>query len=165
MAHQSEPNGFVKELRELVAREIRPDYEWYSSHTTWPRITFRLSGVIVVVGSLLLPVITAAKDWPARDAVLTTVSLTVAILSSLSTFYRWDSTWQSRTKTAKDLRGVLAKWELALKAADQAPNPQESALLATQALFDEAFNIIGSETNSFFATVKWPEISGSNRDR
>jgi len=76
--------------------------------------------------------------------------LAVAILSSLSTFYRWDSTWQTRTKTAKELQGLLAKWELALKLAETAQNPREATLSATQKLFDDAFNAIGSETKSVF---------------
>jgi hypothetical protein len=159
MTNKSEADTFVIELRNLVEQHVRSRSNWYSTHTTWPRIAFRSAGVSVVVGSLLLPVVTAAKEWRPRDEVLTAVSLAVAILSSLTTFYRWDFTWQSRTKTATELQGLLAKWELALKFAETTQSPREAALSATQKLFDDAFNAIGSETNQFFTTIKWPEIS------
>lgn len=115
----------------------------------------------VVIGSLALPTI-ATASWSHQRGVLTAVSLAVAILSSLSTFFRWDSTWQTRTKTANDLQGLLAKWELSLKSAAMAESPREAALAATQALFNDAFSAVGTETNQFFATVKWPEISKSS---
>ena len=72
--------------KRLVDREILPNYRWYWKHRTWPRLCFRGAGIAVVIGSLLLPVITAMN--------------------------RWDSTWQSRTKTATELKSLLAKWEL-----------------------------------------------------
>jgi len=162
MANPTQLDVFVRELRQLVEKQIMPSVEWYSTHTAWPRVAFRLAGVIVVIGSLLLPVITAVKDLPFRDGLLTTVSLAVAIVSSLSTFYRWDSTWQTRTKAAWELRGLLAKWELALKFAETAENPLEAARSATQKLFDDSLDVIGSETNQFFTTVKFPEISRTN---
>jgi Protein of unknown function (DUF4231) len=162
MADSKQLDILVGELEELVKKLITPSVEWYSTHTAWPRVAFRLAGVIVVVGSLLLPIITATKNLPFREGILTTVSLAVAIVSSLSTFYRWDSTWQTRTKAARELSGLLAKWELALKFAETAENPLEAARSATQKLFDDALSVVGSETNQFFTTVKFPEISKTN---
>lgn len=161
MPDQSQFVAFVEELRALVNDQVRPCYDWYSTHTTWPRICFRVAAVIVVVGSLALPAI-ATATWAHHQLVLTVVSLAVAILSSLSTFFKWDSTWQSRTKTVIDLQGFLAKWELALRSAEMAPNPSEAALTATQELFNDVFNTVGSETKQFFSTVKWPEVSKPN---
>jgi Protein of unknown function (DUF4231) len=157
--NQIQFDGFVQSLRSLVEQQILPTYQWYQTHIRLPNILFRGAGVVVVVGSLSLPVITAAKGWPFRDAVLTAVSLAVAVLSSLSTFFRWDLAWKSRTNTASELHGLLAIWELDLKTAETAQNPREAALLATQKLFKESFSLTGSETNQFFAAVKWPEIS------
>ena len=52
--------------------------------------------------------------------------------------------------------------ELALKFAETAENPLEAARSATQKLFDDSLDVIGSETNQFFTTVKFPEISRTN---
>jgi hypothetical protein len=142
-------------LRMLVDQQIRPQYRWYSTHTLWPRLCFRCAGILVVIGSLTLPVIAAQKGWPPR--VLTGVSLMVAVISSLSTFFKWDSTWQSRISTSAALRSLLAKWELSMESAGTAEKPDDAALAATEKLFDDAFNIVGSETKQFFATVKWPD--------
>jgi hypothetical protein len=156
MGEKTEYDLCVEELRALTHKQIDRDFEWYWDHQTWPRIVFRLCGVIVVVGSLLLPVITNFQELPHQRWILTGVSLTVAILSSMSTFFKWDSTWQTRRKAALGLQSALAKWELALTIAKGAENPCKEARAATQMLFDEAFTIIGDETGKFFATVRWP---------
>jgi hypothetical protein len=36
-------------------------------------------------------------------------------------------------------------------------HPAKAALDATEALFKEAFALVDSETDQFFATIKWPE--------
>jgi hypothetical protein len=149
-----------------VEKQIDPDFKWYWNHQTWPRVLFRVCGVIVVVGSLLLPVITNFQGLPYHQWILTAVSLTVAILSSLSTFFKWDSTWQTRRKAALGLQRARAKWELALITAKAAESPCKEAHIATQNLFDEVFRIIGDETGQFFATVRpagaAPQSSDSN---
>jgi len=111
-----------------------------------------------VIGSLLLPVITTSETLLHKQLILTIVSLTVAVLSSLSTFYKWDYAWQTRMKAALELKGLLAKWELNLIAAQVAVNPADAALKATRELFDDSFKIVDTETGQFFANVNWPSI-------
>ena len=160
MTEINEPDSF-DDLRELVNQHIRPELRWYTRNTFWPRMAFRAAGVFVVIGSLLLPVITATT-WSRRGTVLTAVSLAVAVVSSLSTFFRWDAMWQSRIRAVRDLSSLLAKWELNLTAARAEENPRKAALLATQALFDEAFTLIGAETKQFFDIMQRPGVSKSN---
>ena len=143
-------------LRKLVDYQIRPHYRWYSTHTLWPRLCFRFAGIAVVIGSLTLPVIAAHREWPHREIFLTGVSLMVAVISSLNTFFKWDSTWQSRVSTAAALQSLLARWDLSMKSAETAQNADDTALAATEKLFNDTFNIVGSETKQFFASVKWP---------
>jgi hypothetical protein len=45
---QFEP--FLAELKRLVHQHIIPRYSWYEKHTIGPRICFRISGLIVVIG-------------------------------------------------------------------------------------------------------------------
>lgn len=77
---------FVQELRTLVKQQLVPSYEWYRNHTKGPMLCFRLAGFFVAVGSISLPVISSVKDadFPSKTYLLTTVSLVVAVLSSLS---------------------------------------------------------------------------------
>lgn len=144
--------------RTLVNEQIRPQHQWYATRTLVPRLCFRFAGVVVVIGSLSLPVIAAQKTWQFRESLLTAVSLVVAVVSSLGTFFKWDSVWQSRTRTAGALQAALAKWELSLEAAQMSENPDNAALAATQKLFDDAFTFVSSETKQFFDTVKWPDV-------
>jgi hypothetical protein len=158
---QFEP--FLVELKTLVHRHVIPRYSWYQKHTLGPRICFRISGLIVVIGSLLLPVITTYETLWHKQLILTIVSLTVAVLTSLSTFYKWDYAWQTREKAALEIKGLLAKWELNLIAAQVAKNPVEEALNATKQLFDDSFRIVDTETGQFFANINWPSIPTAHR--
>jgi hypothetical protein len=90
--------------------------------------------------------------------------MAVAIPTSLNAFFRWDSTWRSRTRTEGDLRGLLAAWELRLRAAEVADDPTKAALTATETLFREAYALVASETDQFFATVRWPDSAETKND-
>ena len=156
MATEAAFDTLLQDLRKLVESQVMPCYKWYSTHKAWPRILFRFGGMIVVIGSLSLPAI-ASSSMPLREPLLTAVSLAVAAFSSLNAFFRWDGAWRSRTRAAYDLQGMLARWEFRLKTAEFADDPRKAALEATEILFNEAFALVGSETDEFFSSVRWPE--------
>jgi hypothetical protein len=164
MTNQTEYDALLIQLQKLVDEHILPEYKWYRDKGNWPRYAFRTSGFIVIIGSLLLPVITVSTTLKFKFEILTGLSLTIAILSSLSAFFRWDSMWQSRMKTRMELEALLAQWKFALVSAQEAEDPQHGALAATQTLFEKAFASINSETDQFFSTVKWPSIPKSTQD-
>lgn len=161
MATEASFDTLVRDLRKLVEEQVMPCYKWYTTHKAWPRMLFRLGGTIVVIGSLTLPAI-AASSMNSRDTVLTIVSLAVAVCSSLNSFFRWDGMWRSRTRAAYDLQGMLARWEFQLKLAEFADDPKKAAIEATDAVFKEAFALVGSETDEFFSTIRWPEAPKSS---
>ena len=163
MIYDTQFEQFLAELKALVHRHVIPRYSWYQKHTLGPRICFRISGLMVVIGSLLLPVITTYETLWHKRLILAIVSLTVAVLSSLSTFYKWDYAWQTREKAALELKGLLAKWELNLIAAQVAKNPAEEALNATRQLFDDSFKIVDTETGQFFANISWPSVPATHQ--
>src|SRR5215212_2455363 len=156
MSETAAQEAFENALRKLVSEHVVPCYTWYSTHITWPRVMFRTAGMVVVIGSLSLPAI-ATSSLPSRNTLLTAVSLAVAILSSLNTFFRWDATWRSRARAGYSLQGLLATWEYGLTAAQRADNPEQAALVATEKLFKDSFALVGTETDEFFANVHWPE--------
>lgn len=156
MATEATYNTLICDLRTLVDEQVRPCYKWYSWHKILPRILFRFGGMVVVMGSLALPVI-ASSHLTRQGLLLTIVSLSVAVFSSLNAFFHWDGSWRSRTRTAYSLQGMLARWEFRIKSAEFADRPTTAALEATETLFNEAFALVGSETDEFFSVVKWPE--------
>jgi hypothetical protein len=163
MTNQTEYDALLIQLHKLVDDHIFPEYKWYRDGGNWPRYAFRISGFTVIIASLLLPVITVST-LSLKPQILTGLSLTIAILSSLSAFFRWDSTWQGRLKTRMELESLLAQWKFALVSAQGAVDPLHDALAATQTLFEKAFASINSETDKFFSTVKWPSIPKSTQD-
>jgi len=145
-------------MRELVNKHIVPNLQWYENHYRLPRFFFRLSGLVVVIGSLLLPIISSA-NYEHNKTLTLVVSLTVAVFSSLATFYRWDEAWHSRIKAQMDLQSLLAQWELDLAAAKVKQDAQNEVIAATQRLFIAANQIVGMETEVFFKDVKGPNPS------
>src|SRR4029079_4980095 len=145
MSSAQEYETIEKDLRELVSKQVMPCYTWYDTHKGWPRILFRVAGLVVVIGSLLLPAIAAQSNLSHQKEILTAVSLAVAIMSSLNSFFKWDATWRSRTRTAYALQGLLGEWEFGMRASRESQNPRSSALEATESLVEQAFALVGSE--------------------
>jgi hypothetical protein len=146
----------VDQMIQLVNRHLVPTIEWYENNRLVPQLLFRTSGLVVVIGSLSLPVISTSGEWRYKTLIIGAVSLTIAVCSSLATFFHWDSVWRSRTNAATQLRGLLAQWELDLAAARTKSDPQAEAVGATYRLFSAVTRIVGMETESFFADLKFP---------
>ena len=144
------------ECEYVVDRTVRPALEWYQSRSRWPRILFRTSGVLVIMGSLLLPVLAVNVDEGDSALLLTVISLVVATLTALSTFFRWDISWRGRVSTALKLRGLLDLWEVKVAKARLSAEPARDVFDATEMLVSEANSLVGAETEQFFTAVKWP---------
>jgi Protein of unknown function (DUF4231) len=149
----------VNLMVQLVNRHIVPTIEWYQDHSMGPQYLFRTAGFVVVTGSVVLPVLSTMNEWKFKTLAVSVVSLTIAICSSIATFYRWDASWRSRIKAQMELKGVLAQWELDLAAARIKDDPRKEVVEATQRLFAAAMRLAGAETEGFFADLKMPEVS------
>ena len=150
----------IDELCAIKKNYIDKTWTWYRDHSSWPRIVFRLAGVAVIVLSLTIPFLAAAKgQW--LEIGVPVASLSIAILSALNAFFAWQKTWEKRITTQLTLEGLMAAWETKIAAARRAENPMEgyeSALRATQELIEYTRTLTVSETATFFTNIKFPDV-------
>ena len=156
-------NASIDELREIKKTYIDKTWIWYRDHSSWPRIVFRLAGVAVIVLSLTIPFLAAAKgDW--LEVGVPAASLSIAILSALNAFFGWQKTWEKRITAQLTLEGLMATWETKIAAARRSENPKEgyeNALQATQELIESTRSLTVAETATFFTNIKFPDVKSS----
>jgi hypothetical protein len=150
-----------EEIAALVDRYVVHDRNWYRHRARVVRRWFRLFGVGVIVLSASLPVI-AAVDFKDSQFVITLVSVLVAALTALRTFFQWDGQWRVLKVADWKLTALLGAWEADVCSLNgQAPARTEVSK-RTRLLLDEAGKVIDSEASSFFTAVTWPETGGSS---
>jgi hypothetical protein len=140
----------------------QPRIEWYERHSFAPRIYFRIAGILTILFSVSLPAVAAipSAKFDYKDIVLSVMSVAIAALTGLSSFFRWDNMWR-RNKTAQmDLQRYVAKWELEITNARLLlPDDQKANHIykATDDLLVNAATVISSESEGFFSGLQFPQ--------
>jgi ABC-type multidrug transport system fused ATPase/permease subunit len=156
----------LTQLRDLVEQRIVRSLQWYETHTNNPRIFFRLSGTLLILLSICLPVLSSISSsawpysWPSKELLVSFIALVIALLSALSTFYHWSETWRVNMSAKMELKNLLAIWEVCMVEAQQLTTQKDitdAAIKATKDLFDAAAKVDTSNTEHFFKNVKFPE--------
>ena len=145
--------------RELKSGYIDPRIEWYQNHTAGPRFCFRWAGITTILCSVTLPAI-ASAGFPYKTLVLSFMSIAVAALTGLSSFYKWERTWRANSTAQVALQQHVAKWELELANARLLISPQERTnhiYKATSDLLVNAGNVVTSESEGFFSGLSFPQ--------
>jgi len=149
---------FLEKVRPFVEK-IERSRAWYAAHATRPRIHFRTIGVLVILLSLSIPLIAVLK-FPGKEIVLSVAAVSIAVATSLNSFFKWEQTWQAFRKTEFALDYLLTQWDLQRVEAMQETDPlkfKQKILEATQQLLSEANKITSSETQEFFDRIEWPK--------
>jgi hypothetical protein len=148
-----------KKARELQAQYIGTRIAWYRTHTAGPRFWFRWAGIITIVFSVTLPALAAAK-FPYKELALSVMSIAIAALTGLSSFYKWERTWRANSTAQITLEQHVAKWELEPTNARLLVSPQDRAThvyKATSDLITNAGNVVTSESEGFFSGLSFPQ--------
>ncbi len=135
---------------------------YYKTHTAGPRRWFRAAGIATIVLSATLPALAAAdsRAFPHKDLILSVVSIAVAALTGLSSFYRWQRTWSGNSTSQVALQQHVAKWELEIANAKLLLPPTERVqhvYQATSDLLTNAKNVVSLESEGFFSGLQFPQ--------
>jgi hypothetical protein len=169
VADEDRFEAFVVEARRVKAQLIDPNQEWYSNHLFWPFLLFRSAGVITIIFGVTLPAVAAIDEsyFAHKDLVLSLMSVTIAALTGLGSFYRWERSWKGRTLSHFAVEVLVAKWELELENARLIVNPSDRlqhAYLATNDLISNFRNVGAAETEEFFSDMQFPQSDHTSRD-
>ena len=150
---------FLSMLEELT--HIKDDFvtlqlNWYKTHARIPMLLFRVSGVLVILLSVSLPFLTTLGGfW--KTIVLPVISLLIAGLTGLNSFFRWESAWKGYRQTHLTLEYLLTTWELQIAEARCQVDAQkgiEIALQATEQLITMTRTTTSTEAEDYFKQVQ-----------
>jgi hypothetical protein len=146
---------------------VRPNLEWYKKHKWWPLLFFRVAGIITIVLGVSLPAV-AAIEFTYKNIILSLMSVTIAALTGLSSFFRWERTWRGRVLSQSAVDGLLAKWELEIENArlilDDAHERRQHVYRATNDLISNFRNVSATETEEFFGGMQFPQSDNTSKD-
>jgi hypothetical protein len=129
----------------------------YRRRAKWHRYWFRISGVLVIVLSALLPLL-AGLSFDAKDGTLAAVGVTIAIVTGLRVFFQWDQLWGLLRQSDFALSHLLANWELDVAAAAELPEPERRSTLfaLSRDVLAKADQIRQAESQKFFGALRFP---------
>ena len=134
---------------------------WYDARSTWPRLVFRTSGVLVIVASLALPFLAAAGGELTKISV-PIASMLIAVTTGLNSFFGWQKSWEKRITAKLTLEGAIALWETHMDAAKNIADTAkayEAALTATQDLVKSTESLTVGEATQWFTGQKFPDAT------
>jgi uncharacterized protein DUF4231 len=158
---------FPSTLRELteIANTVLVTQIWFEKRARPRMVLFRTAGVLVIVLSVSVPFIAAqTASW--KDTALSIAALIIAMLTGLTSFFRWEQAWRSYRQTQYALEHFRVLWKLRIVEAKHHVSPEEAikmAIKATDQLLLDARAITSVETSEYFKNVQMPK--GSNQQQ
>jgi hypothetical protein len=155
----------IDSARAIKEEYIQPRINWYKTHTRVPRWWFRGAGILTILLSVTLPAVAASNYWR-KDIVLSVMSITIAALTGLSSFYRWERTWRGNSSAQVALEQHCAKWELELTNARLILAPEDRVkhvYQATDDLLTNASSVVSSESEGFFSGLQFPRQDSTTK--
>ncbi len=146
----------------IVQTKIVNSYHWYKRHKNRERINFRIAGVTVILFSITIPAI-SAYSFTGKDMIVSIMALTIAILSGLNGFFKWEESWQNFNSSELAIQYLIGMWQFQLLEAKSHANASErlsEARKATKHLLEEVGKIISQETENYFSKIEWPKKQG-----
>jgi len=144
--------------RAIVDTEVRALRDRYRRRANSHQLYYRLGGLTTLILGVTLPLL-AGLRFSHRDIAISIVSITVAALTGLREFYRWDDMWSLLRRTENALTDALLRWELAIseiiQSVDPAAGPHD-CYTATEELLATVRTIRDSETERFFGALRSP---------
>jgi len=149
----------VKVAHQLRTKYVDTRISWYRDHTSKPRTFFRVAGILTILLSASLPA-AAVATFPYKEIALSVMSIAIAVLAGLSTFFRWERTWRGNSGAQMALEQHVAKWELELTNARlilSADDRIRHVYQATDDLLANARGVVSAESEGFFSGLQFPQ--------
>jgi hypothetical protein len=111
MAHKHQNDerfdAILAELTRIKDDRVVRTFNWFKRYARRPMILFRTTGVLIIVLSVSVPFLGVLEGiW--RDTVLPIVTLAIAGLTGLSSFFQWQGAWQRFRQTQFALEHLLS---------------------------------------------------------
>ncbi len=166
---QYESIDFTSALSELskIRDEVEDIKEWFRKHSLRPMLLFRIVGLLIIIMSISLPFLSSQKGW-ILTTVLPLVSLMIATLAAINSFFQWQTVWQVHRQTQYSLEYLLRRWSLEITEAKCKSDRGEAvrfAIEATRRLLKEAQTVSSSASTEFFESLELPQSLAEIKNR
>jgi hypothetical protein len=101
---------YFEDLRKQKEEYADKALNYYKGRIKRFLVGFRFLGVLVILGSVSLPFL--AQSAETNKWIISGVSLGVALLTALNSFFGWHLTWQKRVAVTAALEHYIANWEI-----------------------------------------------------
>ena len=159
LVSESERFRLALEKTEAIVDEfVIPRLSFYSGPSWWPRLPYRICGILIIFCSASLP-FAAAMEYRYKAFVLGSLSLTVALCSGLETFVRWGVRWRARTAAKLEIDRLRANWRLARAKAELSMKPEDRidhVYQSTDYFVARVKDVVEAESGEFFRGLKMP---------
>ncbi len=145
----------LKAARDIKDKYVNPRIHWYKTHTTLPRTIYRLVGISTIILSVTLPAL-ASAHFDHKELVISAMSIAIAALTGLGSFYHWERTWRGNSTAQMALEQAVGKWELELKPAEFVITQDDRVnhvIKATDDLLTNTGTVVSSESEGFFSNL------------
>jgi hypothetical protein len=85
----------LADMTAIKDQYVEENRRWYFEHSKRPMVMFRTVGVLLIVLSASVPLL-STLDGLWRTIVLPAVAVSIAVLAGLNAFFQWNETWQWR---------------------------------------------------------------------
>lgn len=117
-------------------------------------VWFRLSGAIEILLSITFPFV--VELW-SNSAVVTGISVSIALAGALSAFYAWNDNWRLYKTQHLVLKTIIGRWELKLlRLVPDAEERMQDAHEATEQALKEYAAAIENEHDAYFGNMTAP---------
>jgi Protein of unknown function (DUF4231) len=150
-----------KEYRTLVEKNTVWFRNWYRRRARIVRYCFRVSGILVILFSVSLPLF-ANLQFGAKDLVISALAVSIAALTGIRNFYQWDHIWRVLKVADFELTFIIAQWELEIQELSKDGDHEAARRQVhekTMLLFSDTQAIVQNESKQYFGTLTWPDIS------
>ncbi|MEA2604827.1 MAG: hypothetical protein QOF89_5819 [Acidobacteriota bacterium] len=154
----------ISRLKAIKAEWVDSTLDYYTKRAPWHRRAFRISGTLVILMSVTIPFL-VDRNWGIwSNAVVSALSLSVAALTGLMSFFQWQSSWHKHVYTQLRLEYLIALWELEMVEAQQLQNSNDMLKMATDAtrkLVVASGKLTVEEAQEFLKTSRPPPLRES----
>ena len=155
----------LQACHEIKNRYVAPRIRWYETHTNFPRILYRVVGIATVVLSVTLPALASAQ-FVHKEVVVSGISVVIAMLTGLSSFYHWERTWRGNSTAQMAIEQAVGKWELELRRAEFVHGGNDRVnhvIKATDDLLANTGTVVSSESEGFFSNLHAPQQNSAGK--
>ncbi|WP_055573934.1 DUF4231 domain-containing protein [Streptomyces prasinopilosus] len=152
----------------LVEKTILRPQQRYRRLANMYIFWFRLIGGLEIILSVTLPIflIVLNPQEPDTQIILTVISVSVALLAALRSFFGWQENWQAHRAQENILSGILADWEIEMMkiSGSGSNNARSKALQQTQESIAAATQALDTSQEMLASRMRAPVAFRSNHE-